>query len=220
MLRPYIVIIQDSFHEAFASRVLWILLLIVTGLLLVLAPLGFKANVMTELTEGDIGNWPQLITQLSTADEPSADPSIRRICSQLEGPVREAIRVLAIATQKHPNLEIAAEHRETVLAVLNDVIRSKDLNDTTSWDGPRLSPEVETLRELAADGLLDQQKRRLNRLVIESAFPQLIQRSPAETVEFRWLMWKLPKFKPISREVMEYSIQLGLSLVMRSEQRW
>lgn len=215
MLRPYIVIIQDSFHEAFASRVLWILLLIVTGLLLVLAPLGFKANVMTELTEGDIGNWPQLITQLSTADEPSADPSIRRMWSQLEGPVREEIRVLAIATQKHPNLEIAAEHRETVLAVLNDVIRSKDLNDTTSWDGPRLSPEVETLRELAADGLLDQQKRRLNRLLIESAFPQLIQRSPAETVEFRWLMWKLPKFTPISREVMDDSIHLGLSLVMR-----
>ena len=41
-MRAYLAVIKDSFREALASRVLWILLVLITLLLLSLAPLGVK----------------------------------------------------------------------------------------------------------------------------------------------------------------------------------
>src|SRR5258708_7444053 len=41
-MRPYFAVLKDSFREAFASRVLWVLLILTTLLLLALAPLGLK----------------------------------------------------------------------------------------------------------------------------------------------------------------------------------
>ena len=52
-MRPYLAIIKDSFLEALASRVLWILLILITLGLACLAPLGFRSEQMTEFRHGD-----------------------------------------------------------------------------------------------------------------------------------------------------------------------
>ena len=41
-MRPYLAIIADSFREALASRVLWILLILITLLLAALVPLSYS----------------------------------------------------------------------------------------------------------------------------------------------------------------------------------
>ena len=55
-MRPYLAIIKDSFREALASRVLWVLLLLITFFLLALAPFGFRAEQTTEFRLEDFQN--------------------------------------------------------------------------------------------------------------------------------------------------------------------
>ena len=43
-MRPYLAIIKDSFREVLASRVLWILLALITLTLLVIAPLTYSQH--------------------------------------------------------------------------------------------------------------------------------------------------------------------------------
>ena len=52
-MRPYLAIIADSFREALASRVLWILLVLITLLLAALVPLGYRSEQTAEFRQGD-----------------------------------------------------------------------------------------------------------------------------------------------------------------------
>ena len=79
MFRPYFVVIIDSFREAIASRVLWILLSLVTGLLIGLGLIGYREKLTTRLVTGDINDWGSLVIQLAAAEDASSVPGVRRI---------------------------------------------------------------------------------------------------------------------------------------------
>jgi hypothetical protein len=53
-MRPYLGILRDSFHEAFASRVLWILLALTTLFLVAIAPIGISEQAGSFLGDNDI----------------------------------------------------------------------------------------------------------------------------------------------------------------------
>ena len=55
-MRPYLAVIRDSFREAFATRVLWIMLILIGGLLGLLAPLGFEPALAVSLQFTDFRN--------------------------------------------------------------------------------------------------------------------------------------------------------------------
>ena len=48
-MTAYLAVTKDSFREALYSRVLWILLLLITVLLLALLPLGWHRQLTTDL---------------------------------------------------------------------------------------------------------------------------------------------------------------------------
>ena len=78
-LIPYLGILKDSFREALSSRVLWVLLLISTLFLLVIAPFGISDRRATTLPRWAITNWPELNRRLATGAEESAPPAVRRL---------------------------------------------------------------------------------------------------------------------------------------------
>ena len=49
----YLAVIMDSFREAFASRLMWVVLVLITLLLLVIAPLGYHEVVTWRLGDND-----------------------------------------------------------------------------------------------------------------------------------------------------------------------
>ena len=73
-LRPYMAVIKDSFREAFASRVLWILLSISTLILLALAPLRIQEQRASQLHPRSIRDWPGLIDRIYQQAQ-STEPS-------------------------------------------------------------------------------------------------------------------------------------------------
>ena len=53
-MRPYIAIIKDSFRAAMASRVLYVLLVLITLLLLAISPFHVRETLDWELSEANV----------------------------------------------------------------------------------------------------------------------------------------------------------------------
>ena len=78
-MRPYLTVLKDSFHEAFASRVLWILLAVSTLVLLALAPLGLQDQRATLLRRTSVSAWPALIERFYEASQDKQQGPVKRI---------------------------------------------------------------------------------------------------------------------------------------------
>src|SRR5689334_15564635 len=90
-MRPYLAIIKDSFREALASRVLWIMTGLIAVMLLALAPIGYKVNLTGEINWGEIADAPQLVHRIRR-DADSSDPSPgKRIWSLLDDETRKKL---------------------------------------------------------------------------------------------------------------------------------
>ena len=73
-MRPYLAVVKDSFREAFASRVLWVLLLLITVALGGLAPFTWYPTVASRLQPGDIRNVHGLALQLKDGSQSGSTP--------------------------------------------------------------------------------------------------------------------------------------------------
>ena len=56
-MTKYFAVVKDSFREALASRVLWLVLVLISLLLLILAPLGYGEVLTWRMGEGDVRGW-------------------------------------------------------------------------------------------------------------------------------------------------------------------
>src|SRR6185436_2319534 len=82
IMRPYLAIIKDSFREALSSRILYIMLGLITVLLLLVAPLTYRQELTIGLHDDD-ADWPELIDQLKLAEKETKASPTRRIWTQL-----------------------------------------------------------------------------------------------------------------------------------------
>jgi hypothetical protein len=95
-MRAYLAIIKDSFREALASRVLWVLLLLITLILLPMTPLGYREEITTGLGENAIRELPEFIERIRS-DGAKSDPSpARRIWTLLDEPVQKKVADFAM----------------------------------------------------------------------------------------------------------------------------
>ena len=83
-MRPYVAIIKDSFREAIASRVLWVMFALITFVLIALAPITYREEVTVGLREGEIEAWPALIEVLREASTQTAPSPTRRVWTLLD----------------------------------------------------------------------------------------------------------------------------------------
>ncbi len=76
-MRAYLAVIKDSFRETLASRVLWILMALITILLLAIAPFSLKSEAAARLERSDFRNGPAFIKALAAAEN-EPEPSLRK----------------------------------------------------------------------------------------------------------------------------------------------
>src|SRR5262245_39998902 len=96
-MRPYLAIIRDSFHEALASRVLWILLAIVTLVLALLFPLGLREQAGSMLNDEDIINRDRFIEKIVTAGKSEEPSPGKRVWDLLDESTRRSMERNATA---------------------------------------------------------------------------------------------------------------------------
>ncbi|MBC7851859.1 MAG: ABC transporter permease subunit, partial [Pirellulaceae bacterium] len=187
-MRAYLAIIKDSFREALASRILYIMLGLISLLLLLAAPLTYRLELTTGVREGDAEEWPDLIDKLKQAEAETKPSPTRRIWTLLTAEQQKHVRDFK-RLPKQPQLKDVREFQQAarkVIDALDEVAKKPELHDKPSWAGVSVSFEGRQLLGKGAEKLDSQDTLRLNRILIEAAFPGLMRLSPTTSFQFRY----------------------------------
>lgn len=190
-MRPYYALIVDSFREAFASRVLWIVLVLVAIVLLALSPIGYQPVLSTEFASNDIWSVQRLVNQLNGTPDSPASPAAAALLAAADRSDQQMIREAASGV---------LPHSRQLRDMLNDLLERED-----QWYQPALWESLERRRELreleavAESSLSDAQRRRRARLRIEAALGALTPR-PTQSVVVTYAGFEFPFEIPVSPE--------------------
>ena len=82
-MSKYLAVIKDSLREALASRVLWVVLVLITLLLLLLGPLSYREDLTWQMRDNDVQEWPDLMVIVRDAKGSLTASPAHRIWSLL-----------------------------------------------------------------------------------------------------------------------------------------
>lgn len=190
-MNPYLAIVKDSFREALASHVLWIVLGLVSVLLIVLAPITYNSRASAGLRSRDVHSWPVLIERIREEGPAEEKSPSQRIWSLLTEEERQTF----IDAEKPPeqpkprDFEKFQQVVERSSRALNRLLERDDFYDPESWRGIGASPELKELQQQDYAALPAGDRQRFHRLLLEAAYPGAIDASPAKSLQFRYLVW-------------------------------
>ena len=170
-MRAYLAVIKDSFREAFSSKILWVLIVMIALFLVLLSGLSVAPAERTGLDFPDVFDWPELATRLRDAEADSPAGKLRgRFPSELQDNLRK--------------FKLDGENRRVFRDLrrqLNEQLDSDDFATAVVVPEDNLSDEA---RELVGQGenIDSKTRQRLNRLVLEAALPNDIRPSPGEVM--------------------------------------
>jgi ABC-type transport system involved in multi-copper enzyme maturation permease subunit len=183
-MTPYLAILKDSFREAFASRVLWILLAVVTLMLGVLAGFGMEEHAGASFASDDLLDAAVLYSKLQNDAQASRPNPGRHIWSQVDERTKGE---LAQTVAESESMAFGNPLATRLSGMLNRLLSRRELYNAEAWSGVRLESEAQELLSIAPEQLSDEQLARLNRLLIESAYPLEI--APSRNLELYVNYW-------------------------------
>lgn len=204
-MRPYLAIIKDSFREAIHSRVLWILLVLITLVLLIMAPLGYRLKATTTFAWADVPDAQKLAVRMHEAGTALAPSRGKRVWEMWDQLTRDAVTQFARA-KEGPDREFFRRKQELVSS-LNDLLTRRDLFDATVWTPASLSKEARDLIDKSPSKLSKGELARLNRILIESAFPGQFNFRSASSVQLTYLGFVFVEQLPLGKERVESIIK-------------
>ena len=197
-MRPYLAIIKDSFREAIASRVLWILLSLIGLQLLLMAPAGIRLNLTTDFAWGDIGGGPELVTKLRRATIADAPSPGKRIWSLLGSETQRKLYQLEQAEEGENRDFFQA--MEVLRTGLTTLIHRRDFYDEATWRDVSLSKECKDYLAKDRQALSEKELARMNRLLIEAAYPAHIRNRSPHSISLTYFGMDLSGPLPFSKE--------------------
>ncbi len=213
-MRPYLAIIKDSFREAFHSRVLWIVLVIITLFLLGVSPLSYRQTLTTGLREGEV-NWPSLVAELTKAKAGQGNRGVQRVWSLLSSTTQAAVEKYK-PLPKVPQFKDHSNHADAIKPIMKDletILKKDDLYQSTAFASVSLRMEGKELlrreKELATD-----ERQRLNRLLLESAFGDSIETSQGTSLQLRTAWWDMFPPLPISKPQLVTTVRVLLPFLV------
>ncbi|MCH2124710.1 MAG: ABC transporter permease subunit [Pirellulaceae bacterium] len=182
-MRAYVAIIRDSFQEALSSRVLWILLVVITLLLLLILPSGYKESVTVGLRQHDVkrGRWPEFASKIQQESEADAVSPSRHLVALANEDLKAFLKKTAVQEKK---AEVGKDMKfwrefDKFLGGLNELLEKPEFYRADVWENVIVrSDEARELLELDANSLSAEQVQRRNRLLLEAAYPEMLQVSP------------------------------------------
>lgn len=216
-LRPYFAIVVDSFRAVMATRVLYVMLSVITLVLLAFAP--FRVTRTTywridasEIRSGQIRLVNALVEQNTNSDRPDIKRIWDRIPSKLQEDLVEANKTYQSAKDSLSNEdlnELSKDNRERRvlgqrLAVeLTNIVNEDDLYDEDAWKSRVM---VDELRNLISkgDGRTSLESKRMNRLLLEASLNS-IRISQPTSIKFSYAIWPFPDVN-LSADVFEATV--------------
>jgi ABC-type glycerol-3-phosphate transport system permease component len=134
------------------------------------------------LMPGEVRDWPGLARRILEAGRADAPSPGRRIWTLLDEPGRALLAGVAAAPA------VTDEQEDALLGALNRVLARRDLDDAVAFAHVAASQDARRLLERPRAGLSPGQVVRLNRALLEAAYPQLVSRGLAGLPFVRYLM--------------------------------
>ncbi len=208
-LRPYIAVIVDSFREAFATRVLWAVLLLVGLLLAALAPFTFREAVAVTLRYEDFRDARGVLLYLREQAD-SADAPTGYLWMRLSEPLREDIAALSVDSGRRERMEAFGRFRDE----LNSLLREQDFYREEVWKNARLNREGRDLLKQGIANLSDGDLARFNRLALDAALPDFLEPAATNAVQFEYAGYEFGDELPVSAESVHEIGELVLAFVV------
>ncbi|HVX13719.1 MAG TPA: ABC transporter permease [Pirellulales bacterium] len=202
-MRPYLAIIKDSFREALASRVLWILLVLNTIVLLLVAPLGLAERTGIVFTPNDITDGKELLNKIKRQEAEQQPSPGKQIWALLSDDYKAE---LAPEGEKPRRPRWPGAIYIQLPGELNQVITSPKLYDAEAWSGIALSNDARDLLGQGIDQLDEEDVARLNRLLLEAAYPDEIAVSREKAVAVSYLIWNWFKWPSSKKAAVDWLI--------------
>jgi ABC-2 family transporter protein len=194
MMRPYLTVIRDSFHEALASRVLWILLAVTTICLVLLLPVGIEQQAGSYLNNEDFLDSAKLAEQIAGKGKTKQPSPSRRIWELLPPATKEALA-------NNPSEPFARRMRlRNFESALREMLAHRDFYRADDWAKVHLSSEGRALEKTPRAQLSEQQLARFNRLALDAAYPELIAAAPPKQVQLTYFVWEMGIPLPVEPE--------------------
>jgi hypothetical protein len=184
-LRAYLAVIKDSFREAVASRVLWVLLAVITVILLVLAPLGVKRHLTTKFVPPDIVDVRQFVSVLRNSAAAPADTATKRIWLRFDDDAR--VDLLSFLRGGKGGGREYLEAAQKLIAQLNQLLDQEDLYSESAWAGVSLPGEAKELLGKPWGQLKQEERERRNRLLIEAPLRSQLRPRGGESASITFL---------------------------------
>lgn len=116
------------------------------------------------LTQGDVKDWAGLLKTLKSQAAAEAASPGKQVAKLLDDQVRKMLLNVSV--------EALAEEKGTMIKQLNKVVKKEGLYLEAAWKDMALSDEAKGL--LAKEGRKPEETARLNRLLLEAAYPEFI----------------------------------------------
>ena len=208
-MRPYLAVIQDSFREALATRVLWIVLILITLFLLLLAPLGYGEAVAIAVQWQDLTDPSEFAAHLSEQSDQPETPG-GHLWKSFSAEFRSELQNPATESNRGRHMRMAGRLRNEI----NRQLRSRNFYDPDIWKSVRLGAEASGLREQGLESLNDEQHARFNRLALDAAFRDYIEPAGQTAIQFRYLWYPLGDEIPVTEEQLHQITETVIAFVI------
>ncbi len=198
-MRAYLAVIKDSFREAFASKILWVLIIMIAGFLVLLAGFSVKPAMRTGIDSGDVVDMESLAVRLRDVE---ADSPAGRIRGRFPDELQDKLKAFRPDTaDRRTKSELYGGLRRQ----LAEQIREPSFATETRVPDESLSEEAKTL--VGQEAALEESRQlRLNRLVLEAALPDDVHASPSEVVNVTYIGFVLFEDITLSQDELEKGI--------------
>ena len=217
-MKKYLAVIHDSFREAFASRVLWLVLIVITLFLLAIAPLGFREEVTWRLGDSDVRTWPDFMERLREEGPEGKSPISKHIWNLLDPELRARLVKLKIPG-KDPDVVNPWDFINTLSSfqkAMNKLLERPDFYQAEAWKGVQfLSRELIELREEKVAQLSEKERLRYHRLLLEAAYPNLVRSSPPTSIQLTYAWRDLGPAQPLRGATFQEALQTAAAWVMK-----
>jgi ABC-type transport system involved in multi-copper enzyme maturation permease subunit len=215
-MRPYLAIIYDSFIDAARSRVLWVLLAAWTIILAAIAPFGIIEGTTFDIQPDQILARQQLLDELTNASQGNGTAAQRAVWESIEPNFQQQI----IDRQK--NKRGGRLPMGQIASGLSSVLKNPNLYAQEAWPTAAKRKEFEGVLDKPDASLSDQQRQRINRRLVELAFPGNIRSGEGNAIWIGYAGIKVSEALPVSRKqiqpffegrILMWIFKIGLGIV-------
>jgi len=206
-MKPYIAVLIDSFNEAVASRMLWILFAAWTVILAGIAPFGYVEEKTFELRPQELKDADGFLKQLEAARNGKGSDSQQRIASMLPEETGQAISLFNSKSdeEKRP---IRRETYNQITDSLNEVLKSKELYSAEVWPTADKRSNMKDLIKQGTDNLSEAELQELNRRLLENSYSSFVQPANGDGLWLGYAGFKLFDQLPVSRRQANQFVEL------------